>query len=246
MVSEQFAFLSSCGFKVVEHWIVDAETLESKITEIQSNLNTVPVPTDGLVLAYNDRAFGISRGTTGHHPNHSIAFKWKDEVTYTTLKSVEWSASKTGLLNPVAVFVPVEIEGTTVQRASVHNLSVMRELGLGIGNSIGVIKANLIIPQVVECVEKTNDVPIPTQCPVCGHDTERKASDTAEFLYCTNPECAAKHIGAFERLALLLGGVGQSCEKEPEGNVSSLSLKSPPKIRELCVPMTAWAGLRQS
>ena len=161
--------------------------------EILDNIN----PSDGLVLSYNDIAYGQSLGTTAKFPRDSIAFKWRDEIRETTLKEIEWSASRTGLINPVAIFEPVELEGTTVSRASVHNISVMRELRLGIGDTIKVYKANMIIPQIAENLTGSNSVRIPQECPVCGAHTEIHDENGVQTLMCPNSECLAKQIKSF-------------------------------------------------
>ncbi|EGC74731.1 hypothetical protein HMPREF0490_01611 [Lachnospiraceae bacterium 6_1_37FAA] len=155
------------------------------------------IPSDGLVLTYDDIAYGQSLGSTAKFPRDSFAFKWADEIRETTLREIEWSPSRTGLINPVAIFDPVELEGTTVSRASVHNLSIMEELELGIGDTIQVYKANMIIPQIAENLTRSGMAPVPECCPACGGETEiRQVSDT-KTLYCTNPDCGAKHIKAF-------------------------------------------------
>jgi len=155
------------------------------------------VPSDGLVLSYDDIAYGQSLGRTSKFPRHSIAFKWADELRETTLKEVEWSASRTGLINPVAIFEPVELEGTTVSRASVHNISILRGLKLGIGDRITVYKANMIIPQIAENLTGSDNLEIPKVCPVCGHPTEIKQLNEVQSLYCTNQKCAAKQMKSF-------------------------------------------------
>jgi DNA ligase (NAD+) len=155
------------------------------------------VPSDGLVLTYDDIEYGRSLGRTAKFPRDSIAFKWADEIRETTLKEIEWSPSRTGLINPVAIFEPVELEGTTVSRASVHNISILRGLKLGIGDKITVYKANMIIPQIAENMTGSDNVEIPTICPVCGGATEVRAVNEVQSLYCTNPSCEAKKIKSF-------------------------------------------------
>lgn len=158
--------------------------------------------TDGLVLAYRDRKYGLSLGTTGKFPKHSIAFKWEDDAKETTLKEIEWSASRTGLINPVAIFEPVDLEGTVVKRASIHNLRYLQDLRLGYGDTITVYKANMIIPQIAEnLTQNGNLIKIPEVCPVCGKPTEKRLGKDTEALYCTNPDCAAKHVGKYVRMA---------------------------------------------
>lgn len=195
--SEQFDWLAERGFQVVEHVSVTAETISDAVGAFEAKIADNPVPSDGLVLSYNDIEYGRSLGETAKFPRDSIAFKWQDEIKETTLREIEWSASRTGLINPVAVFDPVELEGTTVSRASVHNLSVMRELKLGIGDTITVYKANMIIPQIAENLTRSNNVEVPENCPVCGAHTEIKAENGVETLVCPNPACLAKQIKSF-------------------------------------------------
>lgn len=195
--TEQFEWLAAQGFAVVQHRMVTASNLEVTVRrfadEILDNIN----PSDGLVLSFDDIAYGQSLGTTAKFPRDSIAFKWRDEIKETTLEEIEWSASRTGLINPVAIFEPVELEGTTVSRASVHNISVMRELRLGIGDRIKVYKANMIIPQIAENLTGSNSVEIPSECPVCGSHTQIHNENGVQTLMCPNPECLAKQIKSF-------------------------------------------------
>lgn len=195
--TEQFEWLAAQGFAVVQHRRVTASNLEVTVQrfadEILDNIN----PSDGLVLSFDDIAYGQSLGTTAKFPRDSIAFKWRDEIKETTLEEIEWSASRTGLINPVAIFEPVELEGTTVSRASVHNISVMRELRLGIGDRIKVYKANMIIPQIAENLTGSNSVEIPSECPVCGSHTQIHNENGVQTLMCPNPECLAKQIKSF-------------------------------------------------
>ncbi len=195
--TEQFEWLTARGFQVVEHVQVTNQSIISSIGDFAEKIAENPIPSDGLVLCFDDIEYGRSLGQTAKFPRDSIAFKWKDEIKETTLKEIEWSASRTGLINPVAIFEPVELEGTTVSRASVHNISVMRELGLGIGDTITVYKANMIIPQIAEDITASNNIEIPTICPVCGGPTEVKAENGVETLHCPNPECQAKQIKSF-------------------------------------------------
>ena len=193
----QFAFLEKQGFAVVERVTVTPDTILDAISEFEKKIPDHDVPSDGLVLTYEDIAYGQSLGRTAKFPRNAIAFKWADELMETVLTEVEWSASRTGLINPVAIFEPVELEGTTVSRASVHNISVMRGLKLGIGDRITVYKANMIIPQIAENLTRSGNLPIPEHCPVCGGATEIKSVNDTESLYCINPDCAAKKIKAF-------------------------------------------------
>ena len=195
--SEQFDWLNERGFQVVEHRKVTAETLPAAVADFEGKVPENPIPSDGLVLSYDDIEYGRSLGETAKFPRDSIAFKWQDEIKETTLTEIQWSASRTGLINPVAIFEPVELEGTTVSRASVHNISVMRELGLGIGDRITVYKANMIIPQIAEDITGSNNLAIPKNCPVCGAPTQIKADNGVETLVCPNPECLAKQIKSF-------------------------------------------------
>ncbi len=195
--SEQFDWLEARGFEVVEHRIVTGETLENEVRAFEQKIRENPIPSDGLVLSYDDIAYGASLGETAKFPRDSIAFKWQDEIRETTLREIEWSASRTGLINPVAIFEPVELEGTTVSRASVHNISVMRELKLGIGDTISVYKANMIIPQIADNLTASNNVEIPHECPVCGKPTEIRNENGVETLVCPNADCLAKQIKSF-------------------------------------------------
>ena len=195
----RLSFLESLGFEAVERVKVSAQTVVDAVGEYEKKIADYDIPSDGLVLTYEDVDYGLSLGRTAKSPRNSIAFKWADETAETTLKEIEWSASRTGLINPVAIFDPVELEGTTVTRASVHNVSIVRELKLGIGDRITVYKANMIIPQIAENLTKSGNVTVPDKCPVCGAPTEIRALNEAESLYCTNPACAAKQIKTFSQ-----------------------------------------------
>ena len=215
---QQFDFLTEQGFAVVEHIRVEEETMLSAIGQFEEKIKTYDIPSDGLVLTYEDIAYGMSLGRTAKFPRHSIAFKWADELMETTLREIEWSASRTGLINPVAIFDPVELEGTTVSRASVHNISVVRALKLGIGDRITVYKANMIIPQIAENLTKSDSLEIPDKCPVCGGETQIRQTGEAQTLYCTNEKCPAKEIKSFvlctSRDALNVDGLSeQTLEK---------------------------------
>ncbi|MCB6993307.1 NAD-dependent DNA ligase LigA [bacterium 210820-DFI.6.37] len=190
----QFQWLARQGFDVVEYKMVDKENLRERIQWFAERVEENDIPSDGLVLIFDDIAYGASLGATSKFPRDSIAFKWKDETRETTLREIEWSASRTGLINPVAIFDPVQLEGTTVSRASVHNVSIVKELKLGIGDRIQVYKANMIIPQIAENLTKSGDLAIPRECPVCGQKAEIKKDRDVEVLYCTNPQCLAKQI----------------------------------------------------
>ena len=193
----QLDWLREQGFEVVEGYEVTADTIEEKVSYFANKIAENDFPSDGLVLVYDDIAYGQSLGMTSKFPRDSFAFKWADEIRETKLLEIEWSASRTGLLNPVAIFEPVELEGTTVSRASVHNISIMEELELGIGDKIEVYKANMIIPQIASNLTRSGVKDIPDECPVCHGKTEiRKVSDT-KALYCTNEDCGAKHLKSF-------------------------------------------------
>lgn len=194
---KQFAWLAGQGFDVVEHKTVTADTLEETVKWFADAIAENPIPSDGLVAVYDDIAYGNSLGRTAKFPRDSFAFKWADEIRDTHLLEIEWSPSRTGLINPVAVFEPVELEGTTVSRASVHNISIMKALQLGIGDVVQVYKANMIIPQIAENLTRSGSVEIPKHCPVCGGDTRICQINDVETLYCTNPECQAKKIKSF-------------------------------------------------
>jgi DNA ligase (NAD+) len=195
----RLSFLESLGFEAVQRMPVTAANVADAVADYEKRISDYEIPSDGLVLTYEDVNYGASLGRTAKSPRHSIAFKWADETAETTLREIEWSASRTGLINPVAIFDPVELEGTTVTRASVHNISIVRELKLGIGDRITVYKANMIIPQIAENLTKSGNLTIPSRCPVCGASTEIRALNEAESLYCTNPDCAAKQIKTFSQ-----------------------------------------------
>ena len=199
--AEQFEWLKNQGFEVVEYRKVTAATLDQAMDYFSAALTENDFPSDGLVALYDNIAYGDSLGRTAKFPRNAFAFKWADEIRETRLEKIEWSPSRTGLINPVAVFDPVELEGTTVSRASVHNISIMRELQLGIGDRITVYKANMIIPQIAENLTKSGELPIPDTCPACGQSTEIRRVNEVEYLYCTNPDCPAKKIKAFALFA---------------------------------------------
>lgn len=199
---EQLDYLASLGFDVVEREIVDASNVAAAIERFADKIDNNDFPSDGLVLIYDNIAYGQSLGRTAKFPRDGIAFKWADEQAETVLRQIEWSASRTGLINPVAVFDPVELEGTTVSRASVHNVSIVEELMLGIGDRIKVYKANMIIPQISENLTKSGDSSIiASHCPVCGHPTAIHDDNSVRTLYCENPDCIAKKIGLFSHMA---------------------------------------------
>ena len=194
---EQLRFLQAQGFEVVPYVRVDSENILEAVARFEKEIERFDIPSDGLVLTYDDIAYGQSLGRTAKFPRDSIAFKWADELQETTLREIEWSASRTGLINPVAIFDPVELEGTTVRRASVHNVSIVRSLRLGIGDRITVYKANMIIPQIAENLTQSDTLEIPEQCPVCGAPTQVRQDNDAQVLVCTNADCPAKKLKAF-------------------------------------------------
>lgn len=194
---KQYEFLAAQGFDVVEYVRVKQDTIIEAVADYENRVETYEVPSDGLVLIYDDIEYGRSLGRTAKFPRDSIAFKWADEVRETVLKEIEWSPSRTGLINPIAIFEPVELEGTTVSRASVHNISILKGLRLGIGDRITVYKANMIIPQIDENLTNSDTIEIPEHCPVCGGDTQLRAVGEVQSLYCTNPDCEAKKIKSF-------------------------------------------------
>ena len=194
---KQMDWLTEQGFEVVEHHPVDASTIEEEVQWFAAKIVENDFPSDGLVLVYDDIAYGQSLGTTAKFPRDSFAFKWADEIRETTLREIEWSPSRTGLINPVAIFDPVELEGTTVSRASVHNVSIMEELQLGVGDTVQVYKANMIIPQIAENLTRSGNCTPPKVCPVCGGATRISMENDTKTLYCTNPECQAKQVKSF-------------------------------------------------
>ncbi|MCI9339342.1 MAG: NAD-dependent DNA ligase LigA [Dorea sp.] len=210
----QMNWLKEQGFEVVEFHEVTADTVEAEVINFSEKIAENDFPSDGLVLIYDDIAYGRSLGRTSKFPRDSFAFKWADEIRETKLVEIEWSPSRTGLINPVAIFEPVELEGTTVSRASVHNISIMEELELGIGDRIEVYKANMIIPQIARNLTRSGVSDIPLRCPVCGGATEIRQVANAKALYCTNPDCQAKHVKAFalfvSRDALNIEGLSEA------------------------------------
>lgn len=197
----QFSWLRSQGFETVDWKRVTEKTVSGAVKEFAEAVEGNDIPSDGLVLLYDDIAYGESLGRTAKFPRDSIAFKWADEIQETTLSHIEWSPSRTGLINPVAVFAPVELEGTTVSRASVHNISIMESLELGEGDRITVYKANMIIPQIADNLTRSGTVQIPENCPVCGGATQIRSVSGIRTLYCTNPDCQAKKIKSFALFA---------------------------------------------
>ena len=210
----QMEWLMEQGFEVVEFHAVTKDTVEAEVIKFSEKIAENDFPSDGLVLIYNDIAYGQSLGRTSKFPRDSYAFKWADELKETTLTEIEWSPSRTGLINPVAIFEPVELEGTTVSRASVHNISIMEELELGVGDKIEVYKANMIIPQIAKNLTRSGVKDIPHRCPVCQGATEVRQVANAKALYCTNPECQAKHVKSFalfvSRDALNIEGLSEA------------------------------------
>ena len=210
----QFHWLRSQGFEVVEYQVADQSNMAEQVAWFSGRIAGNDFPSDGLVLLYDDIAYGQSLGRTAKFPRDSIAFKWEDETRQTRLLEIEWSASRTGLINPVAIFEPVELEGTTVSRASVHNVSILKGLKLGIGDEIEVYKANMIIPQIARNLTGSGNLEIPSVCPVCGGATQIRKANDVEALYCTNPDCQAKKIKSFtlmvSRDALNIDGLSEA------------------------------------
>ena len=211
---EQFEWLKTQGFDVVEYKEVNAAALPDAVAEFAEAIQSYDIPSDGLVLLMDDIAYGDALGRTAKFPRNSIAFKWADEILETTLREIEWSASRTGLINPVAIFDPVELEGTTVSRASVHNISIMEAMELGVGDTITVYKANMIIPQIAENLTRSGNIVIPKICPVCGGETQIRQMNDVKSLYCMNPDCQAKKIKSFSLLvsrdALNIDGLSEA------------------------------------
>ena len=212
--AKQFEWAKNEGFDVVEYKFTNRESLANDIADFESRIADNDIPSDGLVLLLDDIALGERLGSTAKFPRNAMAFKWSDERQTTKLKYIEWSPSRTGLINPVAVFEPVELEGTTVSRASLHNVSIFEELMLGVGDEISVYKANMIIPQVYENLTKSNTEKVPKICPACGKDTTIKKDNESKVLLCTNPDCQVKHIKQYalmaSRDALNIDGLSES------------------------------------
>lgn len=210
----QFEWLKAQGFDVVDYKMVTKESLPSSVEEFATEVSGYDIPSDGLVLMYDDISYGESLGRTAKFPRNAIAFKWADEIRETKLTRILWSPSRTGLINPVAIFEPVELEGTTVSRASVHNLSIMEALELGEGDLITVYKANMIIPQIADNLTRSNGIVIPEECPVCNGQTEIRQVNDVKSLYCVNPDCQAKRIKSFSlfvsRDALNIDGLSEA------------------------------------
>ncbi len=210
----QMEWLKSQGFETVEYCLVTEENIRQEVLNFSERIPHNDFPSDGLVVTYDDIEYGRSLGRTAKFPRDSYAYKWQDEIKETTLLEIEWSPSRTGLINPVAIFEPVELEGTTVSRASVHNLSIMEELALGVGDKIQVYKANMIIPQIAENLTRSGVKDIPCHCPVCQGPTEIRQLSDAKTLYCINPQCQAKHIKSFalfaSRDAMNIDGLSES------------------------------------
>ena len=207
-------FMKEQGFQTVEYKVVTAKNIYETVEWFSEKVKTNDFPSDGLVLLYDDISYGESLGSTAKFPRNAIAFKWADETAKTKLTEVEWSASRTGLINPVAIFEPVELEGTTVSRASVHNISIVKELKLGIGDTIEVYKANMIIPQIAQNLTKSGSLEIPDKCPVCGEKTSIHKENDVEVLFCENPDCLAKKIKSISlfvsRDAMIIDGMSEA------------------------------------
>jgi DNA ligase (NAD+) len=225
---KELFWLKELGFDTVESKRVNRETIVESVQWFQERIPTNNFPSDGLVLTLDDIAYGRSLGRTAKFPRDAIAFKWADEIRETTLKEIEWSASRTGLINPIAVFEPVELEGTTVSRASVHNISIMEALELGVGDTIEVYKANMIIPQIANNLTKSGKIEIPCSCPVCGGETQIKQDNDVKSLYCINPDCLAKRIKSFTHF---VGRDAMNIEGLSEATIEKLIAKG--LIKEL-------------
>lgn len=212
--AKQFEWVKNEGFDVVEYKFTDSKSIADDIAEFESKIESNDIPSDGLVLLLDDIALGERLGSTSKFPRNAMAFKWSDERQVTKLKYIEWSPSRTGLINPVAVFEPVELEGTTVSRASLHNVSIFEDLMLGVGDEISVYKANMIIPQVYENLTKSNTEKVPDTCPACGSHATIKQDNESKVLLCTNPDCQIKHIKQYalmaSRDALNIDGLSES------------------------------------
>lgn len=220
---EQFKWLKSLGFDTVEYKPVQEDTIEEEVKWFSGRIPDNDFPSDGLVLTLDDIAYGRSLGATSKFPRDSIAFKWADEIRETVLKEIEWSASRTGLINPIAVFEPVELEGTTVSRASVHNISILEALELGIGDTVQVYKANMIIPQIADNITRSGGMEIPEVCPVCSQETRIRKENDVKSLYCTNPDCLAKKI---KSLTHFVGRDAMNIEGLSEATIEKLIAKS--------------------
>ena len=211
---EGMEWLKALGFETVDYLLVDSSDLSDAIDKYEAAISDFDIPSDGLVLSFDDLEYSASLGETAKYPRDSIAFKWRDQQAETVLREIEWSPSRTGLLNPVAIFDSVELEGTSVSRASVHNINIMEDLALGIGDSIKVYKANMIIPQISDNLTRSANIEIPKTCPVCGGETKIKDEEGTKTLYCNNPNCPAKQVKSFEhfvsRDALNIEGLSEA------------------------------------
>lgn len=216
---KNFEWLRSLGFETVEYVKVDKNNLKDEVLNYKEKIKTYDIPSDGLVLTFNDVEYGNSLGSTAKYPKHSIAFKWQDETAKTILRKVDWMASRTGLINPVAVFDPVELEGTIVSRASLHNISILRELKIGLNDEIEVYKANMIIPQIANNITCSNNLVIPDKCPVCNHKTEIVTNNDITYLYCPNEFCFAKFM---KRLSLFVSRNAMNIDGISEAILSRL------------------------
>ena len=216
---ECFEFLTKLGFQVVESEIVNKNNLKEKVLVFKERVKSYDIPSDGLVLTFDDISYSKSLGATAKFPRHSIAFKWQDETAKTTLRSIDWLVSRTGLINPVAIFDPVELEGTTVSRASLHNVSILQGLEIGIGDEISVYKANMIIPQIAENFTKSNNLEIPKICPVCKAEARIVMDSDVKYLYCTNEFCSAKFL---KKLSLFVSRNAMNIEGISEAILNKL------------------------
>lgn len=210
---KKMLWLKEHGFDIVPYHVTYSADIDRTIALFEEEIKTYDIPSDGLVLLLDDIEYGRSLGTTAKFPKNAMAFKWQDEIAETKLLEIEWSPSRTGLINPIAVFEPVELEGTTVSRASLHNVSMIEDLKLGLGDRIKVYKANMIIPQIAENITKSNDIKLPSACPVCGNETSLNDENGVKTLLCTNPECPVKKLKRFanyvSRNALNIEGISE-------------------------------------
>lgn len=220
--TEQFNWLDDLGFETVQRELVNKDNMEETVLNYKERIKTYDIPSDGLVLTFDDMDYGISLGITAKYPKHSIAFKWKDETVESKLLDIDWLASRTGLINPVAIFEPIEIEGTIVSRASLHNLSIMEKLELGIGDEIEVFKANMIIPQIASNLTRSNNIHLPKLCPKCNHEVIIQENNKIKYLYCKNEFCPAKLI---KRLTLFTSRNAMNIEGISEQILSSFIKK---------------------
>ena len=196
---EQLEFLASNGFEVVPHTLLSSPGSRDIDTAIaNNNPANFPFPVDGLIMEYNDTAYGKSLGATGHHENRLIALKWKDELYTTKFLGVELATTRTGMVSITGLFESVEMDGATVSRAYLHNYNIFEQFQFGVGDTIQVYKANMIIPQIAENLTKSGTYKLPEKCPCCGGALSiQQTSGGTSQLFCDNPHCAAKLVQKF-------------------------------------------------